>query len=614
MKNRRTLSLTARIILYLIPFIVFIVFIVFLSYQYYERVKENRIDDTCSIFREIMDNLVYKYINLSEDIVLYSRILSESPSIQELLQERKAGGILSVDPVLEERLSLIRDEFYGKIYLFQLFDHKGNLIIDYPRYLKAPCTMPDDLKLIFSEVIERKDLIIKQFQSGSAKSLRGEYLLYASPVFSRGRNRKVIGIFCSWLDLRYVSRKYFAESNFDVASYSRPSVFLLAEDERVIHKSLGSNYHSEAGRLPAVIADDFPRGFLSSRENLLLKKTRVGEGRNFYYVVRPLPLSVSLGKSRVKGPEFVLLIVSPKSILQGHLMTSTTQIVEFSLVLVIIFVIPIVMILRAYYSLEKEKMKAIEKELKLAYDMQMAFLPKGEVRIAGGDFYGESIPAREVGGDFFDFLNATEHSVGITIGDVSGKGMPSALMMSMTKTLIGFVAEKEKDPSRTLSIVNRTISRYSETGLFVTVFLGCLDLEMKVLTYANAGHNPPILCRGGQRVEIEGAEMPLGCMDNTIYHKREISLMPGDVLILYTDGVSDVWNDNGVIIDEETIWEAALALKNASSQELAEALFKKVEKFQGKASQYDDRTIVVIRIDRDAETSVTPPGLSFSLP
>ncbi|MGV8125296.1 MAG: hypothetical protein AB2L14_36570 [Candidatus Xenobiia bacterium LiM19] len=90
MKNRRTLSLTAKIILYLIPFIVFIVFIVFLSYQYYERVKENRIDDTCSIFREIMDNLVYKYINLSEDIVLYSRILSESPSMQELLQESKA--------------------------------------------------------------------------------------------------------------------------------------------------------------------------------------------------------------------------------------------------------------------------------------------------------------------------------------------------------------------------------------------------------------------------------------------------------------------------------------------------------------------------------------------
>ncbi|MDQ7821243.1 MAG: SpoIIE family protein phosphatase [Candidatus Eremiobacteraeota bacterium] len=601
MKKHRNLSLTAKIILYILPFFVLIVFIIFLSYQYYQRVKENSLDDISAIFREMMDNLAYKYINLSEDIVLYSRFLSESPQIQELLQERKAGEEISVSPVLAERFSLLRDEFYGKIYLFQLYRSEGKLVIDYPMNLKAPCQGADDLKPVFSEVRERKDIVTRQFYTGPADSPLGEYLLYASPVFSPGQGRKVIGVFCSWLDLRYVSRKYFAESNFDVSSYSRPSVFLLNDDEKVLYKSGGSRYLSSAGRLPAEIAHEFPRRFLSTRENLLLKKTRIGEGSNFYYVIRPLPLSVSLGKSRVKGPELLLLLVSPKSFLQNRLMRTTTQVVEFSLVLVLLLVIPIIMILRAYYSLEKEKMKAIEKELKLAYDMQMAFLPKGEVRIAGGDFYGESVPAREVGGDFFDFIDAREHSIAVSIGDVSGKGMPSALMMSMTKTLISFIAERVFNPSEVLSLVNRSIHRISDTGLFVTVFLGFLDLEGKVFTYANAGHNHPILCRGGKITELEGSEMPLGCMDDTVYQKREIALMAGDILILYTDGVSDVWNEKGEQVDENGIWETALELQSASAQEMAKALFNKVEGFQGKAAQYDDRTLLVMRIDGEQE-------------
>jgi len=148
-----------------------------------------------------------------------------------------------------------------------------------------------------------------------------------------------------------------------------------------------------------------------------------------------------------------------------------------------------------------------------------------------------------------------------------------------------------------LDEVNSFLVSDSDPALFSTVLLGYVDVKKSTFTYAVAGHNPPLIIRDGRVQELEGAGTVLGAFDHTSFEQREVALQGGDALILYTDGFTDIWNENREKIDEAWLWESALEDPGARSEGIAQRIFTRVTAFEGDNQQYDDRTLVVIKVD-----------------
>lgn len=246
---------------------------------------------------------------------------------------------------------------------------------------------------------------------------------------------------------------------------------------------------------------------------------------------------------------------------------------------------------------EKERIGA---ELNVATQIQADMLPRifpafpqhGEF-----DIYATMTPAKEVGGDFYDFFMADEKKLVTIIADVSGKGVPAALFMVIAKTLLKNQAGYEKDPSKVFETVNNQLCENNEAGLFVTAWMGVLDLETHVMTYVNAGHNPPVLIREEEELSwVEGSiGLVLAGMEGMEYRSQQITLQPGDRLFLYTDGVTEATR-----LDEEMFGEERLAraLMEVSRQPLSEVLHTvktQIDSFVGEAEQFDDITMLIMQ-------------------
>jgi len=294
--------------------------------------------------------------------------------------------------------------------------------------------------------------------------------------------------------------------------------------------------------------------------------------------------------------EFQVLIAAPSSIMNSRLTQSALTVLMAALLSVVLLTLPAIMIYRALFDLEKERTNTLEKELKLAYDIQMSLLPQGTVRVPGLDIFGDSIPARHVGGDFFDICPVGEHQLIVTVGDVSGKGMASALMMARVKTLISFISRQELNPVNVLREVNSFLVGDSDSTLFSTVLLGFIDTERSTFAYAVAGHNPPLLVRDGNLAELEGTGTVLGVFEKATFDLKETALRKGDLLLLYTDGFTDIWNEKREKIDEAWLWESALEARGARAEETARRIFARAADFEGDHRQFDDRTLVVIKV------------------
>lgn len=196
--------------------------------------------------------------------------------------------------------------------------------------------------------------------------------------------------------------------------------------------------------------------------------------------------------------------------------------------------------------------------LKLARETQMSMLPKhfpAFLQRTDFDLYAVIEPAREVGGDFYNFLLLDENHLGVAIGDVSGKGIPTALFMSMTKTLLRVAASKHQRPEVVLTELNQDICRDNEAGMFVTVFYGVVDLRTGELEYSSGGHNPPyVLSRNGTVAALPLTKsMALGVMEHAVYHARQYALQPGEGLFLYTDGVTEAMDSSSALFSEQLL-------------------------------------------------------------
>ncbi|HSR13781.1 MAG TPA: SpoIIE family protein phosphatase, partial [Thermodesulfobacteriota bacterium] len=249
----------------------------------------------------------------------------------------------------------------------------------------------------------------------------------------------------------------------------------------------------------------------------------------------------------------------------------------------------------------------IESELKIAHDIQMGFLPKKFPPFPGRtdfDILARIEPAREVGGDLYDFFFIDENHLCFLIGDVSGKGVPSSLFMAVTSTLIKGAAAKGLSPETVLTHVNRDLCRENDSMMFVTLFLGMLDTRTGELGYCNAGHNPPlIIAREGSVLPLQPTgDIALGVTEDAVYHRRKITLQEGDSVFLYTDGVTEAMNKKEELFSEGRLIAELAATKAKPLQDIVAGIMEKVGSFSAGVPQTDDITVMAIRYNGKFET------------
>ncbi|MBD5457175.1 MAG: SpoIIE family protein phosphatase [Lachnospiraceae bacterium] len=245
---------------------------------------------------------------------------------------------------------------------------------------------------------------------------------------------------------------------------------------------------------------------------------------------------------------------------------------------------------------EKERVRT---ELTLASRIQADMLPdSGCARRDREEFslYASMTPAKGVGGDFYDFFLTDEDHLVVLIADVSGKGVPASLFMVVAKTLLQSRIEGSSTLAEAVSAVNERLCTVNKNGMFVTAWIGVLELSTGLLTYVNAGHNPPLFGNGKKGYEYlkERSGFVLAGMEGMAYQQKTLQLVSGDALFLYTDGVTEANDEQGSLYGESRL----LALLNSHAQEkpqqLAETVWKDVQDFQGEAEQFDDITMLAL--------------------
>jgi len=236
----------------------------------------------------------------------------------------------------------------------------------------------------------------------------------------------------------------------------------------------------------------------------------------------------------------------------------------------------------------------MENELRIARDIQMAMIPKtfppfperNDLGVAAAMY-----PAKEVGGDLYDFY-IREEKLFFCVGDVSGKGIPAALVMAVTRSLFRTVSSHEKSPQKIVTIMNNSMSEINENSMFVTFFCGVLDLSNGHLRYCNAGHNAPFLFRDKLGTLPVEPNLPLGVMMGTSFKEQETDLTYDDMLFIYTDGLTEAENFNHKMFGEDRL-RNVLSVKRRSQEQL-DAMKAAVNKFVGEAAQSDDLTMLFI--------------------
>jgi sigma-B regulation protein RsbU (phosphoserine phosphatase) len=243
---------------------------------------------------------------------------------------------------------------------------------------------------------------------------------------------------------------------------------------------------------------------------------------------------------------------------------------------------------------EKER---FAKELEIAKGIQQSFLPDKTPEIAGVEIAARNIPALEVGGDFYDFIPLGKDRWGLVIADVSGKGVPAALFMALSRTLIRASTLANADPAGAIGHANRLICEDSKTNMFVTLFYAILDSQAMTLNYVNAGHNPPLLLKGttSDVVLLKAKGIALGVTEEAALQSVRMDLRPGDVLVLYTDGVTEAINEREEEFGEQRLLSVIIENRTLAAAEILEKILTAITVFAGDRPQHDDITLMVLR-------------------
>jgi sigma-B regulation protein RsbU (phosphoserine phosphatase) len=241
-------------------------------------------------------------------------------------------------------------------------------------------------------------------------------------------------------------------------------------------------------------------------------------------------------------------------------------------------------------------------ELQIAAEIQKSFLPEAIPQIPGFDVAARSVMAKEVGGDFFDVIPfevmvLDSGMVGLLVADVSGKGVPAALFMALSRIVVRVNALWHRDPAKVIYHSNNAITQDSKSGMFVTLFFGMLNEKNHSLTYVNAGHNPPLFFHShdGSVEKLMPTGIVLGAVENKEYKSQNVIIAPDDVIVMYTDGVTESINSQQEMFGERRLIEIIQKTSHLTAQGILSEILLGVKAFSGDIAQFDDITLLVIK-------------------
>jgi serine phosphatase RsbU (regulator of sigma subunit) len=242
-------------------------------------------------------------------------------------------------------------------------------------------------------------------------------------------------------------------------------------------------------------------------------------------------------------------------------------------------------------SIEK---RALEEDMRRAAQIQRGLLPSVAPRLSGWGVAGSNKPCHTVGGDYFDFV----HEAGwlhLALGDVSGKGTGAALLMAVLRAAVR-AHWTEFGPGEAMARINRTVCQNITEGKYVTFFMARLEPQTGVLTYVNAGHNPPLLVRAnGERRELEEGGMVLGLFESVPYGEGSVEMAAGDALVVFSDGVTETWNNEGQEFGTTRLADVVRRGRGLDAPTLEAEILRALDAFAGGARATDDRTLIVLK-------------------
>lgn len=250
---------------------------------------------------------------------------------------------------------------------------------------------------------------------------------------------------------------------------------------------------------------------------------------------------------------------------------------------------------------EHSQLESIKGDLAVASEIQQAILPRMfppfPEEAANMDIAASMNAAKDVGGDFYDFFRIDDDHIGIVIADVSGKGVPAAIFMAVSRTLIRATGIRGVSPAECMTYSNGLLAKESANGMFVTVFYGIFNIRTGEMTYTNAGHNPPYLMKtdGSVTALPLSKDIAAGVIDDYQYQEETIHMDHGDTLMLYTDGVTEATDLDYNVYGEERVEQLLGGLTKASCQQIIDTVRADVKTFVGEAEQSDDITLLAVR-------------------
>lgn len=248
---------------------------------------------------------------------------------------------------------------------------------------------------------------------------------------------------------------------------------------------------------------------------------------------------------------------------------------------------------------EEQELLLIKEEMNVAKRIQNNLLPEKSPYLKGYWFPGTNSSAKEIGGDYFDFISISDTKFGFCIADITGKGMPAALLMSNLQALLRSQVQIERDLSKAIAAVNNLLFQSTDSTKFATLFYGVLDIENHTIIYCNAGHDEGLVFRNGvHSSSLASTGLILGIMPDMEYEIGEISLNPGDSLVCYTDGVTEAMNVKEEEFGIEKTIEVIEAIEGHTALKIEKGIIKAIREHSEGTSQSDDITIVVIHREK----------------
>lgn len=412
---------------------------------------------------------------------------------------------------------------------------------------------------------------------------------YTMPIHDK--NGKVIGVFCSDVSLEWLSEIFGHNGHAYTFLTSRDGRMLACPDKSMVMQTTIQDITAGADDTTAPrICNDMLAG--DSGEARLKRQ----DGNDGYLYYTPVE----------GGTGWSMAVYYPDKEIYEGITRLGRQIFFFQLIGLLLLSFILWRTIRGGRKLSevRAEKESIAKELRIASAIQMGMLPKTFPPYPDFDeisMYGTIVPAKAVGGDLYDF-SIRDGKLFFCVGDVSGKGVPASLVMAVTRSLFRTVSAHTDSPDRIMTQINNSMSEMNESSMFVTLFIGVLDLQNGRLSYCNAGHCPPVVMDNGATNLAVDANIPVGIMTDWSFSYQETSMVPGSRIFLYTDGLTEAENLEHKLFGEHRMLDVLAQSSRLTTRGIINSMTKTVNDFVGDAEQSDDITMLTIHFIKNLKS------------